>query len=101
MDDKSGGEDTTPLVTIGEGRIKRLKITQSRQAIAAKTTMLRLDHTHGKDLVTLNNINAINTLSSTSRPIFQTRPAAGTSHHRRCICRKASMPCCMFALLSP
>src|ERR1700730_13440011 len=49
------------LVTFGEGRIKRLKRTKSRHAPTPKPITLRLVHTHGKDLFTVNNINAINT----------------------------------------
>jgi len=55
MDIKEGAEGATLLVTIGEGRIKRLKRTKSRHAITPKTIMLRLANTHGKDLFT-NNI---------------------------------------------
>jgi len=54
MDIKEGAEGATLLVTMGEGKIKRLKRTRSRHAITPKTVLLRLAHTHGKDLFTTN-----------------------------------------------
>src|SRR5258708_4520008 len=101
LDIKEDLEGALFLVTFGEGRIKRLRRTKSRHAPPPKTIMLRLVHTHGKDLFTVNNINAINTFKRSRILIFQTRPAAGTSRHRRCICCKVSIPCRIFALLCP
>jgi len=54
IDIKEGAADATLLVTMGEGKIKRLKRTKSRHAITPKTILLRLAHTHGKDLFTNN-----------------------------------------------
>src|SRR5258706_13990873 len=88
MDIKEGKEGTTLLVTIGEGKIKRLKRTKSRHAITTKAPLLRMAHIDGKYSFTLNNANIINTFRTINRLIFQIRPAADTSRHRRTICRK-------------
>src|SRR5260370_5875848 len=101
IDIKEGAADATLLGTMGEGKIKRLKRTKSRHAITLKTILLKLAHTHGKDLFTLNIANAINTFRSSRRLIFQIRPAAGTSRHKRSIWCKVWMPCCIVALLCP
>src|SRR5579864_1691075 len=92
IDIKEGAADAPLLVTMGEGKIRRLKRTKSRHAITTKTILLKLAHTHGKDWFTLNIANATNTFRRSRRLIFQTRPAAGTSRHKRSIWRKAWMP---------
>src|SRR5260370_17598689 len=80
IDIKEGAADATLLVTMGEGKIKRLKRTKSRHAITTKTILLKLAHTHGKDLFTLNIANAINTFRRSKRRTFTIRPAPRTSH---------------------
>src|SRR6266704_2076742 len=82
---KAGVEGAARPVTLGEGKRKRLKRTKSRQAITPKTTVLRLAHTDKEKLFTMNKVKVINTFRRSSRLIFQIRPAAGTSRHKRSI----------------